>query len=266
MDLASTDGSVALAKQYGAKVAHHAPVPIVELVRNEVAALASNDWVLVLDPDERVSPQLAGELARLAERRDIDAVIVPRMNFDLGYPPSTPLHRYEPQLRMYRRSKVQWPVIPNALPSVPKERVYLLPPRDDLVLIHDRSRTIPEVLERVIRYAPAQAQSMIDQGQRFTLIAMMRTLAAKAYRQFIVGKPWRDGVPGVLRAIILVNFHFYVWAAFWQLSGAQRSRSEDRVLRRLGFLFELARPPLRLLAACYNGATRTLRTAKMFCR
>jgi glycosyltransferase involved in cell wall biosynthesis len=266
MDLSSTDGSVALSKQHGARVVHHAPVPIVELVRNDVAALASNDWILVLDPDERVLPGLARELARVAHWDHIDAVVIPRMNFDLGYSPSTPLHRYERQLRMYRRSKVQWPLIPNALPSVPDERVYLLPQRDELVLIHDRSRNIPEVLERVIRYAPAQAQSMIDQGQRFTAKAMMLALAGKAYRQFILGKPWRDGVPGLLRATMLVNFHFYVWAAFWQLSGARRTGSDDRLLRQLGFLLEMARLPMRVLVACCDAAARALRTAKAICR
>jgi (heptosyl)LPS beta-1,4-glucosyltransferase len=258
MDLSSTDDSAALATEHGARVITRAPVPIVELVRNEVAAAARGEWILALDPDERVTPGLAQELQWLAQRTELDAVVVPRMNFDLGYPPSNPLHRYEPQLRMYRRCKVKWPVIPNALPAVSDDRLHRLPQRDDLVLIHDRSRNIPEVLDRVIRYAPVQAQSMIDRGEVFTARAMLSTLASKTYKQFFIGQALKDGVPGFLRASILVAFHFYVWAAFWQLSGGHRTAADDRLLRRLSLATEATRRLVRFFQSVYGFTKRLL--------
>lgn len=238
MDLESTDGSAALAEGAGARVVRRAPHPIVEPLRNELAALARNDWILALDPDERVTPGLAAELREVSARDDVDAVVIPRMNYDLGFPPSDPLHRYEPQLRMYRRDRVTWPVIPNALPQVDEARTHRVPPRDELVLIHDRSRNIPEVLDRVLRYAPAQAQSMLDRGQRFTARGMVRALGGHAYKQFVRGRALRDGVPGFLRAGILVAFHFFVWASFWQLSRAGRTPDDDRYMTRLGAMLE----------------------------
>lgn len=246
MDLESTDDSAALAREHGARVVTRAPVPVVEWARNEVAAEARHDWILALDPDERVTPGLAAELGRIAARDDLDAVVLPRTNYDLGYPPSHPLQRYEPQLRMYRRSRVEWPRVPNALPDVPEARLHRVPARDELVLIHDRSRTIPEVLERVLRYAPVQAQSMIDRGQVFTARAMLRTLGEQVYRHVFRGRALQDGVPGFLRAGILVAFHFYVWAAFWQLSGARRTPDDDRTMRRLGTAAEALRRVIRI--------------------
>lgn len=258
MDLSSTDDSLTVAKKHGARIITRAPVPIVELVRNEVSAEASSEWILVLDPDERVTPGLAKELQRLARRNEFDAIVIPRMNFDLGYPPSNPVQRYEPQLRMYRRHKVKWPMVPNALPQLLPDRVYSLPGRDDLVIKHDRNRNIPEVLDRVMRYAPAQAQSMIDQGQIFTAKEMLTTLAEKIYRHFFRGQAFRDGVPGVLRASMLVAFHFYVWAAFWQLSGARRTDADDRLMRRLGALAEVLQPVVRICGACYRFTKRLM--------
>jgi glycosyltransferase involved in cell wall biosynthesis len=249
MDLSSTDGSAELAESFGARVVRREPVPIVEWVRNEIAGLAAGDWILALDPDERVTPGLAGELRRLASRQDLDAVVVPRMNYDLGYPPTNPMERYEPQLRMYRKSGVRWPEVPNALPAVPEARLYRLPQDDGLVMVHDRSRNIPEVLERSLRYAPLQAQSMIDRGQVFTARAMLTALASRAWRQLFVGKAWRDGVPGILRVGILVGFHFYVWAAFWQLSGGKRTREDDRFLQRAGGAVEGAWKVWRVVTA-----------------
>jgi glycosyltransferase involved in cell wall biosynthesis len=245
LDLGSDDSSPELARRAGARVIAHEPVPIVETVRNVVADSATGDWVLVVDPDERVSPGLAAELRRLAARADVDAVVVPRMNLDFGHAPSSPLQRYEPQLRMYRRSAVRWPTFPNALPRVPEERTARVAARDDLTLVHDRNRNIPEAIDRVRRYAPAQAQAMIDAGEVFTARRMARTLGEKLYRHFVVSRALRDGVPGLMRAGLLVAFHFYVWAAFWHLSGAQRTSDDDVLLRRADRLLAPLRVPQR---------------------
>jgi hypothetical protein len=113
-------------------------------------------------------------------------------------------------------------------------------------MIHDRNRTVAEAIERALRYAPAEAQAMVDRGQVFTARSMLRTLGGKAYKQFVVARPWREGVPGFLRAGILVAFHFYVWAAFWQLSGAKRTPKDDDLMRRLGYVVESVRIPGRI--------------------
>lgn len=250
MDLSSEDDSAIIAQRYGARVLRRDPFPIVEPLRNEIAASATHDWILALDPDERVTPGLAQALKELAQRDDLDAIVIPRMNYDLGYPPTNPIQRYEPQLRMYRQTSVQWPEIPNTLPAVPADRKFQLPQRDDLVIIHERSRNVPEILERVIRYAPAQAQAMLDQGQRFTAKAMFRALASQIDKEFFRAEAWKDGLPGVLRATILVGYKFYVWTAFWQLSGAQRTADDDRLVQRIGKALALAR---RLVGMSLSG-------------
>lgn len=255
MDLSSEDESAAVAQLYHAQVLRRDPFPIVEPLRNEIASAASNDWILALDPDERVTPALAKMLKDLAQRDDLDAIVIPRMNFDLGYPPSNPIQRYEPQLRMYRRDRVRWPEIPNTLPMVPDDRKFQIPQRDDLVIIHDRSRNVPEILERVIRYAPAQAQSMLDQGQRFTAQGMFRALAAQIDKEFFRAEAWNDGIPGVLRATILVAYKFYVWTAFWQLSGAQRTAGDDRMVRRFGKTLSVIRRAVGMGVSTFHRIT-----------
>jgi glycosyltransferase involved in cell wall biosynthesis len=257
LDLGSTDGSVELAQRHGARVLSHEPVPVVEAVRNVVADAAKGEWILALDPDERVSPGLRDELMRLRHRTDIDAVAIPFLNYDLGYPAQHAVHRYDPKPRFYRRGRVRWPEAPNTLPRIPPDRLLQLPSSDDFVMIHERNRTVAEAIERALRYAPAEAQAMVDAGQVFTARAMLRTLTGKAYKQFVVARPWREGVPGFLRAGILVAFHFYVWAAFWQLSGAKRTPDDDRVMRRLGNAVETLRFPGRM----GRRVLRLLRTA-----
>jgi glycosyltransferase involved in cell wall biosynthesis len=242
MDLSSDDDSAEVAARSGARVLSRAPVPIVELVRNEIADEATGEWILALDPDERVTPGLAAELRRASARTDIDVVTIPVMNFDFGHPAATGIHRYDPKPRMYRRQVVRWPTLPNELPELDLERLYAVPARDDVVLVHDRNRTIVEALERVLRYAPAEAEALVAAGETFTARTMVRRTAAKAYKQFVLARSLEEGVPGLVRAFVLASFHFYVWACFWELSGRRRSVADDRFLRRLGL-------PLRLLAA-----------------
>jgi glycosyltransferase involved in cell wall biosynthesis len=254
LDLESSDESVDVARRHGARVLSHQPVPVVEAVRNVVAAAATGEWIFALDPDERVTPGLRQELLRLRHRADIDAVSVPFLNYDLGYPTSYPEQRYSSRPRFYRRENVRWPELPNALPHIAPDRLFEVTRRDDLAVIHDRNRTIPEAIERALRYAPAEAQSMVDRGEVFTARRMFRALGGKAYKHFVIARPWRDGVPGLLRAGILVAFYFYVWAAFWQLSGRERAPEDERYMRRVSL-------PLRFLAAV-EAARRGVRSAR----
>jgi glycosyltransferase involved in cell wall biosynthesis len=247
MDLHSQDESARLAREAGARVVSRPPHPIVEPLRNELADLASGEWILALDPDETISTGLAEQLQRIAHLSQYDLVIIPRMNVDFGYSPSHAYHRYEPQARMYRRTAVRWPEEPHGLPVVPEARKYYLPHTDDVVMVHNRNRNIPEALERAIRYAPAEARSMIEQGITFTFKDMAANLGKAIDRQFFLAQPWRDGIPGLLRATTLVCYKFYVWASLWQYSGAARRPSEDRLLQRLWLVARALRLILRPL-------------------
>lgn len=252
LDLESTDGSAEVARQAGAQVHSHPPYPVVEPLRDEVAELCSSEWVLVIDPDERVRPGLAQALRAAAQRVDIDAVVIPRTNIDFGWPPSAPGQRYEPQLRFYRRSAVSWPHVPNRLPQVPENRLLRLPPDDALVLEHDRNRRVAETADRLVRVAPAQAQAMLDEGRVFTATDMIRTLRGQFQRHVLDARAWEEGLPGMIRAGVLINHHFYVWVEFWRLSGAARTEADDRAVQRLAV-------PLRALQRLRR-ARRTVRS------
>lgn len=264
VDLSSSDDSAEVARRHGARVISRAPVPIVELVRNEIAAHARGDWILALDPDERVSAGLAAALDALRDRAEIAAVEIPFMHVDFGHPPKNPLHRYDHKPRMYRRSRVTWPTEPNKLPVVPKEQLHRIAGKDELVMVHLRNRTIPEAIERAFRYAPAEAQALIDAGELFSARKMVRVLSHKVRRHFVDGRAFDDGVPGFMRAAVLLAFYFYVWAAFWQMSGAQRNARDDAYMRRFGRVVQgiaglsaLVRAPGKVIARLRRNRTST---------
>lgn len=259
LDLSSTDCSAAVAREHGARVIVGDPAPYAELVRGEVFAAASGEWILALDPDERVTLGLARELRRLSQRGDIDAIKIPRTNYYLGHAPSDPYQRYEQHARMFRRrGTLEWPAVVHGIATAPEDRLYWLPKRDDLVLVHDGYRNIPEILDRFVRYVPPDAQVLVDRGQPFTARGMLAALTTEIDKQFFRGRAWRDGVPGILRASILVAYRFFVWAMFWQLSGGQRTATDDRFVQRLGTIPNAARHLAGLAGACRRSARRLL--------
>src|SRR5689334_902841 len=60
VDSLSSDATVALAEQAGARVVAH-PFTDYAAQRNFAQAQAAHDWVLFVDADERVTPELASE-------------------------------------------------------------------------------------------------------------------------------------------------------------------------------------------------------------
>ncbi|HEV2339147.1 MAG TPA: glycosyltransferase family 2 protein [Patescibacteria group bacterium] len=110
VDGTSTDKTVAIARAFGARVIITDNPPIFHINKQKAIDKATKDWVLQLDADERVTPQLAAEIEEvIKDRKSMDGYWVPRKNWFLGrflmkggvYPDYT--------LRLYRRGKGHLP-------------------------------------------------------------------------------------------------------------------------------------------------------------
>jgi tetratricopeptide (TPR) repeat protein len=76
VDTGSTDDTVALFSAAGASVRHHAWSDDFAEARNVALDAVTGDWVLVLDADERVSPEFIREFLSTIERPDVGALTV----------------------------------------------------------------------------------------------------------------------------------------------------------------------------------------------
>lgn len=74
VDGASTDKTVEIAKTYDAKVLVTTNPPIFHINKQKALGLAKNDWILQLDADERVSPELAEEIIKIITMTDEEIV------------------------------------------------------------------------------------------------------------------------------------------------------------------------------------------------
>src|SRR3989338_841094 len=64
VDMYSEDESVKIAKKYGAKVYLHERMAYVEPARNFAIEKATGDWILLLDPDERIEPSFGKRIRK----------------------------------------------------------------------------------------------------------------------------------------------------------------------------------------------------------
>jgi len=113
VDGGSSDKTVEIAKKYGAKIKITTNKPIFHINKQMAIDMATKDWILQLDADERVTPQLRSEISHLisinGRGSKLNGYWIPRKNYFLGrflmkggqYPDYT--------LRLYRRGKGRLP-------------------------------------------------------------------------------------------------------------------------------------------------------------
>jgi len=85
LDSGSTDKTCKISKSLGAKVFFHKWLGFGEQ-KNKAVSLASNDWVFVLDADERITKDLLLELDKVFCGNKINAYAIPRLNYFFNKP------------------------------------------------------------------------------------------------------------------------------------------------------------------------------------
>lgn len=162
VDSESTDGTADLARARGAKVFVR-PFPGYAAQRNFGDAQATGDWVLHLDADERVTPELRERIQNLLSTKNekTSAFTVRRRNRYLGrwlkhsgwYP--------DRQLRLYRRGAGTWRgdfVHESFQPDGPVGHL-------DADLLHFSVASLAEHHARMNRYTDLAAAQLLEKGK-----------------------------------------------------------------------------------------------------
>ncbi|HMB81755.1 MAG TPA: glycosyltransferase family 2 protein, partial [Vicinamibacterales bacterium] len=168
VDSHSTDNTVAIARQYTDRVVVHDWLGHIEQ-KNYAASLASHDWILSIDADERVTPALADEIkaALAAEPRHM-AFRIPRVTWHLGRWVRTTDWYPDYQTRFYDRRHARWTgryvhealTIDGSLGSLAGE------------IQHYAYRDIADHLETIDRYTTLAAKQMHEDGRRAGLLQL----------------------------------------------------------------------------------------------
>jgi glycosyltransferase involved in cell wall biosynthesis len=212
VDSGSTDETAAIARAHGARVEVR-DWPGYSDQKNAAAGLAANDWILSIDADERVTPELAAEIRALLERGpSARGYRVPRVTRYLGrwirgtdwYP--------DYQLRLYDRRAGRWNGRPVHESIDLDGEPGLL--RNDLQ--HFAYRDISHHLETIDRYTTLAADQWYAQGRRTTAIGALVHAKLAFMRNYVLRAGFKEGAPGLVVSVLNSYYVFLKFAKLWE--------------------------------------------------
>lgn len=215
IDAESTDGTARIAETMGARVIVR-PWPGYGAQKNHAAALASHDWILSIDADERPSPELATEIrALLSHEPQARGYRVKRVTHYLGRWIRTTDWYPDYQLRLYDRRAGTWS--DRAVHESVQVQGPVLALEHELQ--HFAYRSVAHHIGTINRYTTLAAEEMLRQGRRTTLAQVMVHPALAFLRNYVLRGGVRDGAVGL---IVSTMNAFYVFAKFLKLRELQR--------------------------------------------
>jgi glycosyltransferase involved in cell wall biosynthesis len=210
-DGGSTDGTQALAREAGARVLD-VPGLTIAGQRNAAIATARTDWVFALDADERITPALAAELERTAQRPAHEAYAVGRHNYYLGrlmrcggWGDNWAVRFFRKDRRFIERR------VHEGLESVADTGRLVEP------LEHTPYRDLSHHLKKIDLYATWAAQDLRDRGRRARITDILVRPPFTFWRTYFLQLGILEGWHGAVLCGLASVSVFLKYTRLWEL-------------------------------------------------
>lgn len=213
VDSGSTDDTVAIARARATRVEVR-DWPGYSAQKDYAAGLASNDWILSLDADERVTPELAAEIRTLLARDPpARGYRMPRMTWYLGrWIRSTDWYP-DYQLRLYDRRAGRW----NGRRVHESVELQGTPGLLNHPLQHYAYRDISHHLATIDRYTTLAAEQWQAEGRRTNALEICVQPPFAFLRNYVLRRGLTDGSAGLIISILNSYYVFLKFAKLWEL-------------------------------------------------
>jgi len=197
VDSGSTDGTQALAERCGARVIAQPWLGFGPQKQFAVEA-AQHNWVLCLDADELVSPELQAAIESALQQPTSGAYRFARCNRFLGrylkhgegYP--------DWSLRLFDRRQARWSDDAVHEKVVSQARIGIL--SGDL--LHDSAETLAAYLTKQNRYTSLAADMAWQAGKRASFGRLAFSPIVRFVKFYLLRQGFRDGLPGLIHIAI----------------------------------------------------------------
>ncbi|MBN1558833.1 glycosyltransferase [candidate division KSB1 bacterium] len=248
VDSNSTDDTLNIAAHYTDKLFIQPFLGHVQQ-KNVAVSKACNEWVLSLDCDERLSPQLQQAILAIKESLDeYDAYRLSRKTFyiyrwlnHIWYP--------DKKVRLFNKNKGKWGgVNPHDKVVVDGSRVHDL--QGDL--LHLSFDSISDHLQTVDKFTDIAAEEIIRQGKKVTLLTPFVHATWTFLRMYVFKFGFLDGFAGIVASLISCLHVFVKYSKvivyFKQKGGCGQMTNAHEASKAPRFP-----PRITVLMACYNG-------------
>ena len=220
VDSGSTDATIPMLEAAGARIVHSAWLGHIRTKQKALEA-CTQPWVLSLDSDESVEPDLRGSIERLVAGGDL-SIGGAMVNRKVWYRGRFLEHAWQPEwrLRMVRLEHIRsgaaaWGGLdPHDKLSVSAGRVERL----GGTLRHDSFETFADQFAKDARYARMMAANLHAAGHRGSRVRCLTSPAGAFLKQMVLKSAWRDGAPGWLAALATASATLQKHAALLEAS------------------------------------------------
>ena len=217
-DSGSTDRTLVIAGEYGARTFHDAWRGFAGH-KNLAVERTSHPWVLVLDADERVPPALRREIeVVLDDPAGRDGYLIPRRSYFLGewvrscgwYPDET--------VRLFRKGRGRFADRAVHEAVVVEGRLgRLTSPLD-----HYTYDSISAYLTRMDRYSTLAAEELSRAGRSTRPWDLIGHPVWTFLRMFLLQRGWREGWRGLVLSGLYASYVFIKYAKLWEFTHTGR--------------------------------------------
>jgi glycosyltransferase involved in cell wall biosynthesis len=213
VDTNSTDRTLETAQKYGALIAKPTDWPGFGPQKNRALDLATGDWILSLDADERLTPALRGEILSAIHSGHADCFAIPRLSWYCGR-----FIRYSgwnPDYvnRLFKRGTARFSddLVHERL--IPNGKVIKL----ENPMLHFSFMDYSQVLQKIDRYSTASAEQAFAKGRRSNPVkAILHGLWA-FIKTYFIRAGFLDGYEGLALAISNAEGSYYRYMKIWLL-------------------------------------------------
>lgn len=213
----STDDTIERARSAGAKVVSN-PFETIGGQRNAAIETASSEWIIVVDADERASPELGEEVRATIGDATFFAYRVPRRNLFLGsevrhggWDRDRPIRLFRSHLR-YDGSRVHEHVVVSG--DVGELRN---------TLSHEPYPSIDSYLEKLERYSGWWAEDKYERGRRTSPGSMWVRSRIRFAKMYFLELGFLDGEAGIILAALASMSVMTKYARLWELQKRGRN-------------------------------------------
>ncbi|MFZ2386890.1 MAG: glycosyltransferase family 2 protein, partial [Polaromonas sp.] len=213
LDSGSTDDTVQIARSMGADVSTCTDWQGFGIQKNRALALVNSDWVLSLDADERVPPELQAEIRAVLQDPAFDVYSFPRLSSYCGQYMRHSGWYPDRVTRLFRRQSAQFSddLVHEKILTSSKVGQLNSP------LLHESFRSLETVLEKVNRYSTAGARSLLDKGETTSLGKALGHGLWAFIRTYLLRRGFMDGRMGLVLAISNAEGTYYRYLKLWLL-------------------------------------------------
>ncbi|HMK61289.1 MAG TPA: glycosyltransferase family 2 protein [Dissulfurispiraceae bacterium] len=219
VDSFSSDKTLDIARKYTERIYQHEWQGFARQKQTAVD-YARNEWVLVLDADERVPPDLKKEIQAAILALGNDGFLIPRKNFFLGKWIRHGGWWPDEVLRLFRKKSGAFDLREVHEKVVVKGVVRTLAEP----LEHYSYRSLSEYIKKMESYATLSAKTYIRENRRPSLKSLIVNPASTFIKMYILRRGFLDGVHGFLLAVLYSFQTFLKYAKLWEMCAVGKNK------------------------------------------